>query len=147
MGLSGEAAITLIVMLLLAWGFIRIVNGTSEDENPIEFWHFFASYNERTRKEHGDVNSLGMVVGIVACVYVVVWTTYKNDEIDAWALALCLVYLGGVKAFASWLRMVASQRYGVAQAKDDKAEAPVLREITHTTSNKTTTTEPPAATS
>jgi hypothetical protein len=129
-----EAAIPMIAVLLLCWGFVRVINAP---DNPIEFWHFFSSYNERANKEYGDINSLGMVAGVLACVFVIVWTTYKADDMNPWVLGVCLIYLGGVKSFASWLRTVAAKRYTGADAAD--IPAPVQREVTHTDSDKTIT--------
>jgi hypothetical protein len=138
-GLTGEAVIPLLFILVLCWGFIRIINGP---DNPVEFWHFFASYNERAEKEYGDINSLGMMAGIVACLFVIVWTTYKTNAVDPWALGVCLVYLGGVKAFAAWLRMVAAKKYGAMPELPAAPPAPTKRELTTTTTDKLTTEEP-----
>lgn len=134
--LSGEAAIPLLVGLVLFLGFVRIVRSP---DNPIDFWHFFASYNERAGKEYGDINNLGMMVGIIACLFILVWIAYKTTDVNPWVLGLCLIYLGGVKAFASWLRMVAAKKYGAPA--DPPAAPPTAdkREITHTTTDKTTT--------
>ena len=134
--LSGEAAIPLLAALLLCWGFIRVVN---DKDNPVEWWHFISTRNEGTGQERGDVNSLGMLAGVVACVFVIAWTTYKANEINFMTLGVCLVYLGGVKAFAAWLRMVAAKRYAPAA---EPLPAPSQREVTHTTTDKTTTQEP-----
>jgi hypothetical protein len=82
-----------------------------------------------------------MMAGIVACLFVIVWTTYKTNAIDPWALGVCLVYLGGVKAFAAWLRMVAAKRYGAA-VEPPAPSPPATREVTDTHVEKQITQEP-----
>lgn len=140
LGLSGEAAVPLLLVIVGAWALFRTV---SSPDNPVEFWHFISSFNERAQKEYGDINSLGMMAGIFGCLFVIVWTTYKTNVIDPWALGVCLIYLGGVKAFASWLRMVAAKKYGVTLELPDPPAPPAMREVTNTTSEKLTTQEPP----
>ena len=105
--MSGEAAIPLVFILLLLFAFMRIVGSN----NPIQFWHFISTRTE-SGAERGDINNLGMIAGIVCCMFVVLWMTYKHNSIDPWVLGICLIYLGGVKAFAAWLRAVAGKRYG-----------------------------------
>lgn len=137
-GITGESAIPLLALLLLAFGFVRIIH---DPDNPIEFWHFFSSWNERERKAFGDINSLGMMAGILAALFVILWTTYKNASVDPWVLGVCLVYLGGVKAFSSWLRMVAGQRYGVT-APEKEVPAPPAPPVVTTTTTTTVPTPP-----
>ena len=137
-GLSAESAIPILFCLLLCWGFIRIINSP---DNPIEFWHFFSAYNPRAGKEYGDINSLGMMAGIVACLFVIVWTTYKADDTNPWTLGVCLVYLGGVKAFSAWLRTVAAKRYGVTVEPPSLPETPSMKEVSDTHVEKKITQE------
>ena len=138
MGLSGEAAIPIIVALLLMWGFIRIVHG---NENPVELWHFFSTFNDRAGREYGDINSLGMMAGIVVCLYIPMWLVYKTNDINPFVLGVCLVYLGGVKMFAGWLRMVAARRYAPTAEPAEIPAHGAKREVTFTTEDKTTTQE------
>lgn len=136
LGLTGEAAIPLLLGALLCWGFLRIVHG---NDNPIELWHFFATFNDRANREYGDINSLGMMAGIIVCLYTPMWVIYKTNDVNPWILGVCLAYLGGVKAFAAWLRNTAAKRYAGSDAAD--VPAPTTRELTFTTTDKTTTQE------
>lgn len=135
LGLSGEAAIPLLLSLVLILTFVRIINGSADAPNPIEFWHFFASYSERTQEERGDINNVGMAAGVVACLFTIMWVTYKANDINPWILGVCLIYLGGVKAFASWLRNTAGKRYGAPSTNGD--DPPVKREASHSTPEAT----------
>lgn len=144
LGISSAAAVPLLVGMLLMWGFIRVVQGGG-DKNPVEFWHFFASYNTTVGAERGDVNSLGMVAGIVVCLTIPPWIVFKNPtgDINFMVLAVCLIYLGGVKAFSLWLRTVAAKRYSLpADPPEPPALPPVQHELTKTTTDKTITQGP-----
>jgi len=138
LGLSGQAAIPLLVGMLLALGFVHIINGSN---NPIEFWHFFASYNAQTHSERGDVNSLGMMAGIAASMFTIMWTTYSAGPrgINPWILAICLIYLGGVKMFAAWLRSLADRRF--SNPAPDVTLPAAQREVTDAHTERVTTQE------
>ena len=135
--LSSQAAIPLLVGMLLAFGFIRIINGS----NPVQWWHFFATYNPQTHSERGDVNSLGMVAGIAASMFTIMWTTYSAGPrgINPWILAICLIYLGGVKMFAAWLRSLADRRF--SNPALDVTLPSAQREVTDAHTERVTTQE------
>lgn len=86
-----------------------------------------------------------MMAGIMACLFTIMWIVYKTGDINPWILGVCLIYLGGVKAFASWLRMVAAKRYSVPVATDPPAPPappapePATHEVTRSLVEKTTT--------
>ena len=130
-GLSGEAAIPLLVVLVLLLGFIHIINAK---DNPIQFWHFFSTYDDKLNQWRGSIDKLGQMAGVVACLFVIIWSTYKSDQIEWMVLGVCLIYLGGVSAFAQWLRMVAERKYSSINPPTS-----TTHEVTDTTSDKVTT--------
>lgn len=97
----------LLIALFIVWGFIHMMNG----DHPVEWWHFVSAYNERTGQERGDINSVGMAAGVVVCLFVPLWIVYVRSDINPWILAVCLIYLGGVKMFAAWLRSLADRKF------------------------------------
>ena len=117
LGITSDAAIPLLAIIVLAWGFIHAISA----DNPIDFWQFFAVRNPITGEWRADADSLGKMIGVVVCLFVCLWTTYKLASIDPWVLGVCLVYLGGVSMFSTWMRQLAAKRYGVSA---DPAEAP-----------------------
>ena len=111
-GLTSDAFLILTLLGVFGYAFYITIRN---DNNPIKLWHFFASYNPQTQGEMGDTNKLGMLCGVVAALFVIIWVVYKTNDINPWLLGLCLVYLGGVNMFAAWLRAVGSKKMGVTE--------------------------------
>ena len=147
-GISGEAAIQLLFGAVLLFIVIRIITS----DNPIKPWHFFGWQDPVTKEWRGDVDNAGRVVGAACAVFVIFWTTYKHNYIVAipWSevilIVLCLIYLGGISAFSSWLRGFADRRYApdAKPAPELPAAGQVQREV-KTSVTDTTTLSPEAA--
>ncbi|MDZ4252689.1 MAG: hypothetical protein U1A72_08985, partial [Sulfuritalea sp.] len=91
----------------------------------------------RAGEERGALNSLGMAAGVVVSFAVPVWIVYVRADINPWILAVCLIYLGGVKMFAAWLRSLADRKLlGPAAPPLPAIPAPEVKTIT-TTETKT----------
>lgn len=102
-----EGAVNLILGLIAVWGFVRVVN---DPANPIEYWHFFASRGP-DGGQYGDINKLGLLIGIASATWVFVWYGYKLKL--EWPMAIVyLTFIAGVDTYAKWLRSIVGRRFG-----------------------------------
>lgn len=95
--------INFLILLVLLWILYRIIR----DEGNLIVWADFIASVGRDGKQHGDLNKVGQMVGIgIAAMTVLMYA--DNQTVDATGLsallAVSLLYLGGVSAYASTLR-------------------------------------------
>lgn len=92
-----------IMVLLIAYAFIRVVNSL---DNDLE-WSHLVSSKARDGKQYADWNKLGQGCGVILCVWLpaVYAHSEKADAIGLSAvMGVALLYLGGVSSYAATLR-------------------------------------------
>jgi hypothetical protein len=96
-------AVFVIIILLLAYAFIRVVNSL---DNNLE-WSQLISSKGQDGKQYADWNRIGQGAGVVLCVWLPAVYAH-SDRADAVGLAaimgVALAYLGGVSGYAATLR-------------------------------------------
>lgn len=102
-GVRPVDGINLLILAMLIWILIRIIN----DAGNLVVWADFVSTKGIDGKQHGDLNKIGQIAGIVLAVVTVLMYA-DNTTVDPTGLAalltVALIYLGGVTAFAVWMR-------------------------------------------
>jgi uncharacterized protein YuzE len=92
-------AILMGVFFLLLYGMIRVI---SNEDNTIEWWHFFSS-KAADGQTYADIDKLGKIVGIIVSSAIMLIMT-KHDKMDAIILGVYLAYVGGVAGYSAYLR-------------------------------------------
>jgi hypothetical protein len=102
-GLRPIDAINMIILLLLLWILVRIV---SNDKNLI-IWADYVSTRGQDGNQHGDINKIGQLAGIVLAVVVVLMyadnTMVEPVGLSA-LLGVSLVFLGAPTMYAGFIR-------------------------------------------
>lgn len=132
--------INAIILLVVIWTFIRVI---SSDTNTI-IWADFISTRGEDKLQHGDLNKVGQLVGIVvAAMSVLMYADSKNVEPTGLSvlLGVALAYLGAVTMYAAWLR---SKRGSVETTQTtEPAPGPTKTTITKTETPPITATISP----
>lgn len=96
-------ALSAIVVLLFAWGLVRVINNA---KNSLQ-WEHLVSVRAADGTQYADWNRIGQGLGVVLCVWLPAVYVY-SPKMDAGGLAMvmgvALAYLGGVAGYASTLR-------------------------------------------
>lgn len=119
--LRSMAAVTVLLLILMVWGLIRVIN---DDRTPIEWWQFISSRGA-DGKEYADPNKFGVMIGIIASTWVVTiiaWEGKLTQDYGPWLFFGWLVFLGGSEAFSKWFRQFIERRYATATPPGGKDE-------------------------
>lgn len=112
-GLRPIDAINMIILLLLVWILVRVVS----DEGNLVVWADYISTRGQDGKQHGDINKIGQLAGIVLAVVVVLMYA-DADTVEpvglSTLLGVSLVFLGAPTMYAGWIR---SKQGGVETTK------------------------------
>lgn len=117
--MSAEYAFNLVVLLLLALTFYRVVHAAA---NELEFWHLLS-----TRSADGriylDNDKIGQMAGLVFGTWIVCWLAYTN-HLTIYYFAAWLLYASGMGAFSKWARAMIADRYGAKGKEPEKLPDP-----------------------
>lgn len=105
--LDPQALFLILMLLLAARSFTKTVGS---DDNPIEFWHFYAT--KVNGKDWGDPNKLGVMVGIFASTLMVGYMFWAANEYNWYLVAIFFIWLtfiAGVEYFSKLARAVAAK--------------------------------------
>jgi hypothetical protein len=95
--------INILILLVVVWILVRVINS---DANSL-VWADFISTRGADGSQRGDLNKIGQLVGIVVAAMTVLMYA-DNQTVDAIGLSallgVALAYLGGVTAYAAFLR-------------------------------------------
>lgn len=95
--------VNMLILLVLLWILVRVIHS---DSNLI-VWSDYISSLGADGKQHGDLNKVGQLVGVVIAAMCVLMYA-DNDKVDPTGLAallgVSLLYLGGVSGYAANLR-------------------------------------------
>lgn len=133
LGLRPVDGINALILLIVIWMFVRIV---LSEATQIIYADYISSRGTDGR-QHGDLDKVGQVVGIIVAALVVLMYA-DNEKVEPLGLAallgVSLLYLGGVTMYAKYIR----SKQGSIQTVTEPAD---------TTPTKVTVTEtPPIAT-
>jgi hypothetical protein len=106
-------AINMIILLLLVWILVRVVS----DEGNLVVWADYISTRGQDGKQHGDINKIGQLAGIVLAVVVVLMYA-DNSVVEPVGLSallgVSLFFLGAPTMYAGYIR---SKQGGVETTK------------------------------
>lgn len=95
--------INLLILAVLLWILFRVIN----DEGNLIVWADFISSRGPDGRQHGDIDKVGKVFGIVLAT-VTVMMYADNEKVEPTGLAallgVSLTYLCAVSAYSSYLR-------------------------------------------
>ena len=102
-GLRPIDGINILILLFVFWMFVRIV--TSEVTQII--YADYISSRGADGKQHGDLDKVGQLVGIIVAALVVLMYA-DSDKVEPVGLSallgVSLLYLGGVTMYAKYIR-------------------------------------------
>jgi len=136
-------ALVLIAGTLIAVRALGLV--VDDTDNTIRASDFIASRGQDGH-DHGDPKKLAATVFIFSSTLFVGYTFWAHAIDNFWPVAVFFgwaIAMLGIDVFAAWARSFVDRRFG--QAPPDVQAAPpaaTKRELTHTTTDKTTTEEP-----